>query len=159
MQVVLKDVHPARFDGSLRLTDVLSGQLGGPPGKLFPIGVLDHVKTGGSSARLAPDESTTDSQRHSLQKLLDELQNDKLVCPYFTYASQQLSPQFVTQFIAAIGSHTLALCSSRSRQVGEKLGVFETLLGLADTVVISQVSIENHIAYAEFAFKAEDLRL
>lgn len=51
------------------------------------------------------------------------------------------------------------MLASQSRTAGEKLGIASVLLGLSQTVIVAQVSIEDGSAYAEYAMNAEDLQL
>ena len=75
----MKDVQPSKHDRTLRLTDTLLGQYGGPPGKLYVPDVLQHVKTGGSSARVVVDEDGTAVHGILFDKLRDELETGKIV--------------------------------------------------------------------------------
>jgi len=141
VQVTLKDVHPATYDESLRLTDILAGNLSGPPGKLFKEDVIGCLKTGGSAARIAVEESfLSETERDALKKLQHKLDLGKL-------------------FIAVVGSSTLVFCSSQNRQAGEKLGIANSLLGLADTLIVSQVAIDDLAAYSNQVMYVEELRL
>ena len=51
------------------------------------------------------------------------------------------------------------MLSSGNRTAGEKLGITTYMLGLSQTILVAQVSIENSSAYADYAMEAEDLKL
>jgi hypothetical protein len=56
------------------------------------------------------------------------------------------------------GAYTIAIVSSETQEVCEKLGVPAVLRGLVSEVVVSAVVIEDHSAYAEAALLADDSR-
>lgn len=62
------------------------------------------------------------------------------------------------QFVGLAGNHVLAFYSSANMTIGGQLGAPEMLLGLAETIIVSRVVIQNHSAYADVAVKAEHIR-
>jgi hypothetical protein len=56
------------------------------------------------------------------------------------------------------GIELLVFCSSRNVVLAERLKVPSALLGLAATVLVSHVVIENYSAYADAAVQADTIR-
>lgn len=48
-----------------------------------------------------------------------------------------------------IGVKLLAMYSSENHEVGERLGAPANLVGLGETILVSQVAIENQSAYVD----------
>ena len=157
---MLKDVHPCKDDPAKRLTDLLPLQRPGPPGKLYADGVLDTVSSTGSCGRLAVDDSADATQINHFKQLQNQLDMGKLVRKTLClWHMKYLLKLLIFQFITTLGGSVLVAFDSQNRVAGEKLGVGSALLGLAETVIVSQVSIENGSAYADYAMNAEDFKL
>jgi len=138
--VLIKDVQPAVYDLTSRLTDLLADVPRGPPGKLYAENVLAFVKTGGSCARIAlVDESTAEHKNHFTQLRL-QLERDNL-------------------FIVVLGSATVVLFSSQNLKVGAMLSVPDALLGLSKTLIISHIVVQSAGNFAICAMDAADLKL
>lgn len=71
-----KDVLPASWDVNETLTTLLPGEHDGLPGKLYPQDVLNHLALGGSTARLATDETATRGQSELFQSLTSQLEEN-----------------------------------------------------------------------------------
>ncbi|KAH8116800.1 hypothetical protein DFH11DRAFT_1132613 [Phellopilus nigrolimitatus] len=138
--MVFKDVSPSTYGSSQKLTTLLMGELDGPPGKLFPEAVLEHVTLGGSSARLGVDVSASDEQRLWFSKLMEELEKRRL-------------------FIVTVGGQSLVLCSSQNRDAAKLLGLPSSLVGLSKNIVVQQIIISNYTSYANIAVEAEEIKL
>ena len=55
-------------------------------------------------------------------------------------------------------AETLVMCASENSVLGQKLDFPAQLLGLADTVVVAHVDVENYSQYAEAAVHADTAR-
>ena len=88
--VNLKDVVESEVGPKMAV--LLANDVGGPPGKIFPLNVLQHVRAGGPAARVVPDEDCSDEQLSWFSKLVDELEKGNLVCCSFPFPSETLVP-------------------------------------------------------------------
>lgn len=62
------------------------------------------------------------------------------------------------QFVVSGANGFLAvLCSASDLNITQKLQVSQSLVGMANTVLLVHVRIQDYSAYAEFAMGAEDL--
>jgi hypothetical protein len=81
--VTLKDVSSAQTLHDLRIENIVPGTPG-PPGKLYTshaaTALLETLKTGGSCARLVPDETATAEQRLVFDGFCSKLEEGGLVC-------------------------------------------------------------------------------
>jgi hypothetical protein len=59
------------------------------------------------------------------------------------------------QFVAIAGMDVLAFCSSDNVLISQRLNISPSLLGQPGEVLVSQVIIENHSAYADAAVNAD----
>lgn len=59
------------------------------------------------------------------------------------------------QFVAIAGMDVLAFCSSDNIFISQRLNISPSILGHAGEVLVSQIIIENHSAYADAAVNAD----
>ncbi len=57
-----------------------------------------------------------------------------------------------------IGGHVLAFVSADNMLLSPKLGISPNLIGLEDSILVSEVVIEDDQSYCEAAFNAGDER-
>ena len=65
---------------------------------------------------------------------------------------------FSCPFVAMVGTHVLAFCSSENVTLSTKLGMSPNLVGLGDNVLVSEVVIEDDAAYCDAVVNADDDR-
>ena len=57
-----------------------------------------------------------------------------------------------------VGPHVLAFCSSENVVLSSKLGMSPNLVGLGDSILVSEVIIEDDAAYFDAVGNADDER-
>jgi hypothetical protein len=62
------------------------------------------------------------------------------------------------QFVAVVGGEVLAFCSSSKAVIGQRLNIPPTLFSLAGDLLVTQVVVEKHSAYADAAVHADSIR-
>ncbi|KII88415.1 hypothetical protein PLICRDRAFT_124713 [Plicaturopsis crispa FD-325 SS-3] len=141
--VSLKDIQPATTSPDLLPLDtIVARSPKGPPGKIYTeqcaLAMIGALRTGGSSARVVLNT------------------DDEKLKAHFERFSARL--QAGDMFVAVAGGNVLAFSASENRAIGQRLGIPPVLLGLAGTVLVSCVAIEDVSAYAEAAMQADDIR-
>lgn len=125
--------------------------------------MLETLRTGGSSARIAPDASVNEDQTQHFERFRTRLESGELVSGPSNYVilhskTFPLTNDLFVQFVAMAGVEVLAFCSSQHTLMSQKLNVPPMLLGLPNTVLVSRVVIEDYSAYADAAIHADSVR-
>ncbi|KAF9053796.1 hypothetical protein BDZ89DRAFT_1056356 [Hymenopellis radicata] len=122
------DVHPQ--DASSPFTIDKKG----PPGTFYDKQkaqkVIDALRTGGPSGRIVLASEATDDQKEHFDRFRERLQDDSL-------------------FMLPFDRDVLAICSSKSALVCQRLNLPQILVGGVDSLLLSRVSVENYMAYAD----------
>ncbi|CCM04595.1 uncharacterized protein FIBRA_06777 [Fibroporia radiculosa] len=122
--------------------DTLGAKPVGPTGKFYKgehvPALLDTLRVQDSSARLVLG-SATDAEKTQFEHFQARLKSGEL-------------------FVEMVDLELLAMCSSENLALAERLVVPEKHRGLADTLVVVRVAIENHSAYANAVMHADDIR-
>ncbi|KAF8077868.1 hypothetical protein FPV67DRAFT_1463251 [Lyophyllum atratum] len=138
--VILADASPSP-PGSPTLELIVGNK--GPPGKFYSqksaLALLDTVRTGGPSAKIVPDVSSTSSQQSQFELFHSRLNSGEL-------------------FVAMAGVEVLAFCSSDNALVAQRLNISPFLVGQPGSVLVARVIIENYSAYANAALDADGRR-
>jgi len=140
LPLLLSDVHPPVNADLKPLGETIIGGVSQTPGKFYPseyaLSLASALRSAGSCAQGVVDENATSDDKAHFQRFKMKLIKGDL-------------------FVTTIGPHVLALCSSSNNAVGTKLGLKPELLGLEDTVVVSEVTIADDAAYCDAVMLAD----
>ncbi|KAH7871748.1 uncharacterized protein C8R40DRAFT_1174204 [Lentinula edodes] len=136
--VVLTDLSPN--DASI-LDKIVRNASGGPPGKFYSnnaaLAILDTLRTGGASAKVIPSPNATESETQELARFSERLSLNEL-------------------FVLMVGFDLLVFCSSSATLITQRLNIPTSLLSEPASLLVEQVSISNHSAYANAVLQANE---
>ncbi|KAJ7709790.1 hypothetical protein B0H17DRAFT_238441 [Mycena rosella] len=129
-------------DVSESLDAIICKEASGPPGKFFletnARKLLDTVRTGGPSARAVISGAATEEQKTHLARFRSRLDQGEL-------------------FTAMVGTVFLAFCSSETPLM-QRLNLPAALVSFPESILVTQLVIENLAAYVEVAETADTSR-
>ncbi|KAI0362093.1 hypothetical protein OH77DRAFT_1389918, partial [Trametes cingulata] len=138
LPLTLKDTH-----GPPSFLEQLDATARNPSGKFYKdqsaIALVNALRPQGTYARVTLSEDATEEHRKHFERFVSRLVAGEM-------------------FIQMNRFEPLVMCASENTVLGQKLGIPAPLIGLADTVVMAHVSIEDHCAYAEAAEHADGAR-
>ncbi|EIW60355.1 uncharacterized protein TRAVEDRAFT_57635 [Trametes versicolor FP-101664 SS1] len=138
LPITLKDTH-----ADVTFLEKIDTNARNPTGKFYKdensIALVNTLKPCKSYARVALSDGATDEQKKHFER----------------FVSRMLAGEL---FIQMNHFEPLVMCASENSVLGQKLAVPAPLLGLAGTVLVVHVSIEDHCAYADAADRADGAR-
>ncbi|KAI0807314.1 hypothetical protein C8Q74DRAFT_1362835 [Fomes fomentarius] len=138
LPVVLKDVH-----ASQSFLDGLDSSARSPTGKFYKdnhaVALADTLTSQGNSARIALSDGSNDGQKQHFKRFISRLQAGEL-------------------FVQMNRAEILVMCASDNSVLTQKLGFPGQLVGLGDTAVVSNVSVEDISVYVDAVVHADTAR-
>ncbi|KAI0670388.1 hypothetical protein C8Q78DRAFT_1035963 [Trametes maxima] len=136
--IILKDTHAQQT-----FLEKLDATARNPTGKFYKdqaaFDLVDSFRSQGSYARVVPNDDASEDHKKHFERFLSRLVAGEL-------------------FVQMNHFEPLVIFASENSGLGQKLGLPGPLLGLASSVVVAHVSIEDHCAYAEAAVHADNAR-
>ncbi|OJT06209.1 hypothetical protein TRAPUB_2940 [Trametes pubescens] len=138
LPITLKDTH-----ADIAFLEKIDTNARNPTGKFYKdehsIAMANTLKPCKSYARVVLSDGATDEQKKHFER----------------FVSRMLAGEL---FLQMNHFEPLVMCASENSVLGQKLAVPASLLGLAGTVLVVHVSIEDHCAYADAADRADGAR-
>ncbi len=155
--VVLKDVCAATSPNLRPLNELALNATRGPPGKFYKgeaaFELVGALRAGGSCARVALEEEDNKFKVH-YERFQNRLNDGELVRRHPVQCTL-CSKIFPFQFVSMVGENLIVFCSSKNAALGAKLGMPHSLLGPAGNVLVTEVVIEDDVAYIDAVMKAD----
>lgn len=151
LPIVLKDIQPSLSPDMKPLNEIAVNLNTDAPGQFYATESADvlvtALRTGGSCGRVMQDPAADERQQHDFERFSARLKEGELVCSLVLWSmlSKCSSRQ---QYLATINAHTLAFCSSENVSISAKMGFSPNLVGLGNSVLVSEVEIRDTNVYA-----------